>query len=350
MKIWSMTGKCREEGAGLLEEVGEVLLDSLQGSDLRLKLSCLSAAAYLGRTLDVSASTELLQQMLQTLRRSHGLSGLPRKADSFMDRTNAISLQLDTDGWLEWGPLQAQVDASKADGVVPLPTVTEKYVQLLAWCSALILAHEGNVPLPQLLNSLDGSFPKGTKIKFGLGQALQFANVVARMATPSSDWGRSLQDTWLEKDFLQESGYEEFTDIPQERNELSHYRNLTADEAQDILNKHSSLIRCLTEPLRMMDVEIDSAERCLASIDDLKAAVLQDSRGNEMNCGPLLLVHETRSSVYYVPHHLERACLKGQEFSEKSTYRRYGSFLGGDARASINIGWEPSDTTFWRKR
>lgn len=351
VNLWRLVAICNREGTAVLRNLQDITTTNLESSDLRLRLSCLAAASYLCQSLESQQAGALLDETLKTLRRQHGFSGLPRRSNALIKQANPTALRLDTSHWPVWGPLKAQTRASQLEGIFLNPSITEKYLQVFAWCSALITCHEGRVSLRQALDILHKHFPDGTVIHLGLGQALLFSNIVAKPSKPTSTWGEELKEMWSETTFLEESGYKNFQDIAEERNVITHYRNMTTSEAQLIIDKHCRIIHCLARPLQEMDsLHIVPAERGLHSHTQLREAVLRDSRGNAFNCGPLLLINPSRHEEFYIPHRLDRQSLKGQDPTQPSTYRRYGDAIHETDDFSEKITWQPVDTGRWRKR
>lgn len=338
---WAAVRDVVVRGDGDLAGLRNVLQrEPTPGDLIATRMKQLAGLHHLAVRMESERVAKLRDGLLVALR-GRGFVGLPTVGGAPWS-WDARSLSLDTSEWCDWGPLRAQLEETRRSNVLLTSVVTEQYLQLLAWVSALFLLLDAGAPATRALAILDRDNPDGSRVMLSLGQALTFCRRVVDEVTTRSPWADRLASVWRDPVTFQDTGYGGWNEVSQERNALSHHRVATFEVAQRVLDRHALLISRICGALEGHDVRGPVADPGGTVAEDLVVARLANSRGGMLSCGPLLLLHAKDNTAFYVPHSLPRGLLRGQEDEEKATFHRYSLLGRSDTPDRVRVRWERS--------
>jgi tetratricopeptide (TPR) repeat protein len=315
--------RARLEGRAEVSGVEELALGKLQEIGLDAQMGCLAAASFLCHSVPCDESFGFRERLVRALKDQLGYDGIPDTTSPIWTRERK-SLSLDVSGWSNWGPLAQKLASAQRPDIPKLPQLTEKYIQILAWVSSLLLAAEGRVDRKRIYGLLTSTFKDGKSVLLNLAQSMALCHRIAQIAKPEADWGKALKELWLKRTFLKPGSYKDVDELTNERNDATHIYELTYDQMQQVLNRHAQVIKAMLVPMQHADwPRIEDSGRALAPEADLHAALLKFPRGLRYDCGALLAVRRGSPSQMYVPHKLGRGSLEQREQTENSEFVCY---------------------------
>jgi len=296
-RLWEAVARFAGEGGAAAQHVTGAVTDLATSLKAKERASALAAASLLFHRRRNDQTTAILETVIDSLRRTRRVIDPPTAWPWHVGGGGAA---VDTSDWPEWGPLRAQKVVSSRPGLVFHPSVTEQFLQVLAWTAALVMCVEGAVSERQAIDALRAAAPKGAdKVLLTLNTAFSFARDVANLSRPGSDWGRRLAESFRALEPLQAGGYDDLSALTGERNDASHRTPLGESEAKAIVGRHQEVIAAVAELVgpALGDVVADPAGELGPH---LYGAVLKTTRGNAFRCGPLLAL--TDAGHFAMPH------------------------------------------------
>lgn len=232
-------------------------------------------------------------------------------------RTDGVAHQaIDASARIAWGPLGPMHDELRRAGDWLNPILTGQYLQILAWCSAVLLAADAGIDRETIYHLLATTYPDDSAVRLNVGQSFGVCARVAQLEPqrPVTTWGQSLRTLWQrEPEVLREVGYTSRTALAEERNRIAHGARWRPSEIDAMLERHSRLIDVLSEPLRGGDLPAVLPSREVAiGVAGFVAARLSSPLG-EFECGALLLMRDVQPTEFAVPHFLHRTSLLGRK-------------------------------------
>jgi hypothetical protein len=316
--FWSAVSDVQREGKHALPGLEPHLTRPLE-MDYD-EIARLAGVAWLARQKTIPELGQLRNQLVDRLQKTR-MSGIPRPESPPWAPAAPETLRLNTSAWSSWGPLAHVKVGSERPGLLIEPTVTEKYLHVLAWCSSLlILLDAACTPDESIPLLLEGKVSKGPTIQFGFGTALKVLSGTLRTTESRrrSDWAVSLENAW--SGFL--STQEQAT---LERNQHAHYVNRTFEEARRTLNEHDALIAEVSSAVNRADVLPIEADPKNRADESWVSARLTTSHGTSLECGVWMLMKRSDPTVLLLPTHVPESAIVGTDEKSKVVFRRFGS-------------------------
>ncbi len=275
-------------------------------------------------------------QVISELRNQRSWRGLPRPHERpWSNREQFRALSIDTKGWPSWGPLEALVRSSSRPNLHVDPNVTEKFIQCLAWCSALLIAFDAQTPTENLLSLLRPDAKDDMVFHTTFGAVLGFAERVGARISPVSGWAEQLAAVLAGTEIWRQAGYDGSQIAARERNSNAHYRNITVDQARRTIDAHQKVIATLAAPLTAVhEIEIQ-ASRTTGPTRIVPAVLVRAQQ--RLNCGPLMMVDSERPELVYLLQALR--VRKKSEGKIEARVALYGDLAGEDLPHQRWIEW-----------
>lgn len=312
MRFWSLVRRTALEGAQHLPEVEANVRAHFGSQPLFGRMMFLAGTSFLCRMEHIAEAFDLRDLVINELRAA-GYIGVPSVGAQQWRRTDerADPLTVDTSRWISWGPLGHQLAQSRARQVHVSYQLTEQYMQLLAWVSALWLCLEADLPLATALEEFGKVNPQGEKVQRTLGMSVlacqQVATKVRRDDLPG--WVLNLRDVWRSHAVAKEAGYKDLKALNEERNKLAHDEIVETQAMREILARHERVIAAMLAPVPSADLpSVEPGPTVMAS-EPLRTVLLRSPRGKVLECGPLLMMHRDHADLLFVPKQIERKVL-----------------------------------------